>query len=780
MFPVAVQRRIHPEPLSTDGLDCLTVFSIVAFANAYIDCPPGCVKKQANQMSYRQVVLYAEACGIAKKRTDRHLEQMFQRRVLRVEDTGHGAYSLTASMFLDSAEIISDRADARALTPYEAIAFNEDAKAHIPERFFAESFCAPSASDFGLTRYGKSERLFDDVAPILDPTELRKIHPEHESMLDGQHRMFLVNLALFGSRFIDNVVVDNRAAWFVDESVEMMEHGRLEKIRIPMGGVSYGVLCRAGMYLGISYEDLESHIDFLLQNEILHVKKNGSVFTALPFVCNAKLVPNPEEKAKHFRSESLKHRLERTPYSVRLESQRKHAAERRAETVARRKEVCAYLGLTITEGLCTGCNGHSCVSGEEGNPRAITKDDWFQYFGISFRAGRMPKPNRCCDACFAMHRYRPILHSGNVLAMHTDGSVPNMQVKIMLEEMIGEQNWKCALCNGDMERDNGKGCAERGGVNPWKPSFNIKNPRSRKVFSDIESLRAAGNIVHVACNFAQHDTQWDDFLAICELVARRMELPHKDRPEQIHLKRPDVDRLCELGARSHGLQPLEVCEIIGALVTPEPLSGLSIGYGSDFDIDISNADLPSLLRLTIDRIDGHTDSDSISNYRVIPRLINWVTNDFADKTNVVCKWKGQIAAKFGREATESDGSGEDECSENDEKEESSEENEDHTEAAHAGTKRKYEYSFACPYEGCSRVERIPVRLHTHINQHHTGSRPYRCLYDGCVSAFAARGGLQQHMRSSIHTLVRQYRCQHSVCRRVYSDKDTRNTCFKSH
>ncbi|XP_013396692.1 zinc finger protein ZXDC [Lingula anatina] len=71
----------------------------------------------------------------------------------------------------------------------------------------------------------------------------------------------------------------------------------------------------------------------------------------------------------------------------------------------------------------------------------------------------------------------------------------------------------------------------------------------------------------------------------------------------------------------------------------------------------------------------------------------------------------------------------------------------------------------CPYEGCDKVFKKPVKLKIHMMKH-TGERPFKCQENGCEWAFTTAYKLKRHMES--HLGQKNYVCDIEGCGKKFS------------
>ncbi|XP_017768085.1 PREDICTED: transcriptional activator cubitus interruptus isoform X2 [Nicrophorus vespilloides] len=82
-------------------------------------------------------------------------------------------------------------------------------------------------------------------------------------------------------------------------------------------------------------------------------------------------------------------------------------------------------------------------------------------------------------------------------------------------------------------------------------------------------------------------------------------------------------------------------------------------------------------------------------------------------------------------------------------------------------------SFVCRWEGCSRAEKpfkAQYMLVVHMRRH-TGEKPHKCTFEGCIKAYSRLENLKTHLRS--HTGEKPYTCEYPGCSKAFSNASDR-------
>ncbi|XP_022913354.1 transcriptional activator cubitus interruptus isoform X2 [Onthophagus taurus] len=82
-------------------------------------------------------------------------------------------------------------------------------------------------------------------------------------------------------------------------------------------------------------------------------------------------------------------------------------------------------------------------------------------------------------------------------------------------------------------------------------------------------------------------------------------------------------------------------------------------------------------------------------------------------------------------------------------------------------------SFVCRWEGCSRAEKpfkAQYMLVVHMRRH-TGEKPHKCTFEGCIKAYSRLENLKTHLRS--HTGEKPYTCEFPGCSKAFSNASDR-------
>ncbi|KAI1902093.1 hypothetical protein AGOR_G00041160 [Albula goreensis] len=81
--------------------------------------------------------------------------------------------------------------------------------------------------------------------------------------------------------------------------------------------------------------------------------------------------------------------------------------------------------------------------------------------------------------------------------------------------------------------------------------------------------------------------------------------------------------------------------------------------------------------------------------------------------------------------------------------------------------------FVCRWEECSREQKpfkAQYMLVVHMRRH-TGEKPHKCTFEGCVKAYSRLENLKTHLRS--HTGEKPYVCEHEGCNKAFSNASDR-------
>ncbi|KAM9333225.1 transcriptional activator GLI3 [Pholidichthys leucotaenia] len=81
--------------------------------------------------------------------------------------------------------------------------------------------------------------------------------------------------------------------------------------------------------------------------------------------------------------------------------------------------------------------------------------------------------------------------------------------------------------------------------------------------------------------------------------------------------------------------------------------------------------------------------------------------------------------------------------------------------------------FVCRWEECSREQKpfkAQYMLVVHMRRH-TGEKPHKCTFEGCIKAYSRLENLKTHLRS--HTGEKPYVCEHEGCNKAFSNASDR-------
>uniref|UniRef100_UPI00398E5B04 zinc finger protein GLI1 n=1 Tax=Pristiophorus japonicus TaxID=55135 RepID=UPI00398E5B04 len=81
--------------------------------------------------------------------------------------------------------------------------------------------------------------------------------------------------------------------------------------------------------------------------------------------------------------------------------------------------------------------------------------------------------------------------------------------------------------------------------------------------------------------------------------------------------------------------------------------------------------------------------------------------------------------------------------------------------------------FVCHWQECSREQRpfkAQYMLVVHMRRH-TGEKPHKCTFEGCIKAYSRLENLKTHLRS--HTGEKPYVCEHEGCNKAFSNASDR-------
>lgn len=610
-------RAIHEHYDTTEeGERSLVVFNVAAFGATLgsdgetISYP---TKMTPSHMTYGALVRKCETFGIEREQVENDLHRMMQRGVLYTKKD-QTSYYLIATPFLRRARILGDPDDWQRPKPpprpwYAAPGFFDD-------------FVKPMVPDTN-ERFARKQ-IPHSVREALARESLLLIHPQPDTEA-GSTCLHLFDAIAFGGVFYcgddddDDDGDDN-------ENDDGTGDSTAKNVIVIKPGATYGQIVRVGHVFGLSQEETDVHLLRMMQSGALCVTQpetHGQYGVhATPFLSDATLNP---------RYTSLQRKRQRLEGATDIHP-RKIVRFSRENVVAGDELVCIGFG-----------EEEPCSSGENGEPRNVD-ENWRDHFGIRREIACHRRNKRCfvCEARQEKQRVVVILNwmTTRVMELHTDGSLPLLSTRAVLNDMITDAS-TCCLCGGQFSMDPQHHVEDSATVlptRPWAYSYNLKDPWRGKCLHSVDEIKSRGNIVHLVCNFAQNKYDYEEVVRVCRIIACR-----RDNDDDIathcpwdQLPKRAREALNKRG-HSHGLSAKETKQVYVRSQSRDVYTGMTWGSHASCDIRVDRYDsVHPLLRLSLDRIDVSVDDNSISNYQITLLIVNNLKNAF--KESVVSEW----------------------------------------------------------------------------------------------------------------------------------------------
>lgn len=267
----------HDNLASQDAQQRFVLFNIVAFGAKFVS---GVSSLQANQVSYRQLIEAAEHRGLDRDTVDRQLWALLERRLLFTCLSKAGDITLTASAFLQNAELAEPHQPLQ-VHPYERLRIDSASKIEMPPFLLDEQY-AYQCDDDAFLRSSRFTMPSGDVCRELHDVSLQQIDPilVEKPESDGATLVAaLFNFIVFGPCSESSTrrdVGDGRDANLSE--------------RMSASGVAFSDVCRFGMHNNVEYDTLIAQIRALLERQVVKVRVNLSTgqahLTAFPFMEN--------------------------------------------------------------------------------------------------------------------------------------------------------------------------------------------------------------------------------------------------------------------------------------------------------------------------------------------------------------------------------------------------------------------------------------------------------------------------------------------------------------
>ena len=627
--------RIHPEYNDEDGEKHILVFNVITFGSkkefdgsiSYPDkfCP--------SLMTFGELSRRCATFGISIDEISLCLEFLLLRGVVNVRQD-YCSYFLVSTPFLRTARLIDDPEN--WLEPRESARYHE----FCPD--WLRLLSKPTNSE-KMNAHRKMQP--QNVLICLDPCSLRNIHPSYDSE-EGLDRCYILNIVAFGGRFP-----------FVNDS-------DMSDLEIFVGSrPKYGNVLRAANSLGISKENFDNHLRSLIKNDIITCfssESNDFMLSATAFLADAVLlVENEAEIIRLRKQKGYLKRKERSSLEQKAQEHSQRLKMARDEKIQRTAEKTEKENPNM---ICVGVGEIRCVYGKEGNPTTVD-ENWKEFFSFSEKANGEILRNNQCLKCEREKRRLKRAEPGNIISRlvnsaanrHISISTPLASLKNAMQKMVSKYT-HCALCGGNFDETM---CFTETPVAipkyPWSRSYNVVDPKENKYFYSVEELCEKGNIVHIACNYAQNDEKFEHVVEICRFIATKIPSLDSSWAEK-HQKLIDTTKLSSLvtsnlmsALESHRVSQKRAMSLIANSFNQfEHYTGLSLGFGEDFDLNLNAYDeWPFLLKLTVDRIDVWIPDGPLApldNYCITFRIINWVKSTFPP--SVVKCWLENIIKKY--------------------------------------------------------------------------------------------------------------------------------------